>query len=97
VLRAADAYIAEVTDQGRSVYRLYHQALAEHLRRTLAIDPATAQSRIVDALVSLVPKGAGGGEMDWFASDLYLLSNLATHAAAASIIDDLTIFNSGGY
>jgi AAA ATPase domain/Caspase domain len=33
-LTVAQAYTAEVVDDGRSVYRLYHQALAEHLRAT---------------------------------------------------------------
>ena len=31
VLTAANSYVAEVTEHGRSVYRLYHQSLAEHL------------------------------------------------------------------
>jgi WD40 repeat protein len=88
VMKAANSYIAEVTEQGRSVYRLYHQALAEHLRRDPAIDPRTAQQRIVRALVALVPPITGGGR-DWFAAHPYVHANLATHAAAADLIEEL--------
>lgn len=91
VLRIADAYVAEVTDQGRSVYRLYHQALAEHLRRNPVLDPVVAQSRIVDALVSIVPEGSERNSRDWFAADPYVLANLPTHAAAALKVDNLII------
>ena len=101
VLTAANSYVAEVTDHGRSVYRLYHQSLAEHLRRTPTLEPAEAQSRIVDALVSLAPPysreptgagagaGTGGQRRDWFAAPPYVRANLATHAAAAGRIDEL--------
>jgi hypothetical protein len=34
--------VVEATEAGRSAYRLYHQALAEHLREDT--DPVTVQS-----------------------------------------------------
>ncbi|NUP50105.1 MAG: hypothetical protein HOW97_22750 [Catenulispora sp.] len=90
VLKAGGSYIAEVTDQARSVYRLYHQSLAEHLRRDPTIDARRTQSQIVDALVALVPVRGQGGR-DWFGAHRYTLSNLATHAAAACRLDELVV------
>lgn len=90
ILKAGGSYVAEVTDQARSVYRLYHQSLAEHLRRDPAINPEQTQSRIVDALLGLVPD-RGEGIRDWFAAHRYTLANLATHAAAACRLDELVV------
>jgi hypothetical protein len=65
LLRTAASYVAEVTDpQGRSVYRLYHAALAEHLRADMRFPPRQTQRRIVDSLVAAVPVTAGGEERD---------------------------------
>ncbi|MFI7121837.1 caspase family protein [Amycolatopsis sp. NPDC049868] len=82
LLDKAAAYVAEVTDQGRSVYRLYHQALAEHLRAVYRAGVAVAQDRIVSALLATVSRNADG-RPDWFSAHQYLRAHLATHAAAA--------------
>ena len=50
----AAAFIVEAVEQDRSVYRLYHERLAEHLRNSVA-SVKEAQQRIVGALRSLVP------------------------------------------
>lgn len=84
VLDRAAAYVAEVSDRGRSVYRLYHQALAEHLRATYRPGVVLAQRRIVDALIATVP-----GDTDWFSAHRYVTVHLATHAAAANRLDEL--------
>src|SRR5262249_46357760 len=88
LLRVADAYIAEVVEHNRSVYRLYHHTLAEHLRRDPRRPAAEVQQRIVTALVGVVP-GSRSGAPNWFEAHPYVRANLATHAAAADRIDDL--------
>ncbi|MFC8514488.1 caspase family protein [Streptomyces sp. NPDC057257] len=82
-LDVAEAYVAEVVDDDRrSVYRLYHKALAEHLRRTAGRATADVQRAVVDALVSVVPV-VSDGRRDWFGAAPYVRQHLATHAAAA--------------
>ncbi|MEW9533221.1 AAA family ATPase [Microbispora sp. NPDC049125] len=85
-LTAASAYIAEVVDGGRSVYRLYHQSLAEHLRVSSGRQQEI-QSLIVDGLVDAVPKVAG--RRDWFGAHPYIRGHLPTHAAAAERLHHL--------
>ncbi len=88
-LDVAEAYIAEVIDDDqRSAYRLYHKALAEHLRATADRPSAEIQRSVVEALVSLVPVSAGG-RPDWFAAAPYVRQHLATHAAAAEMLSGL--------
>ncbi|MEU7186483.1 caspase family protein [Streptomyces sp. NPDC045369] len=84
VLDVAEAYIAEVTDDDRrSAYRLYHKALAEHLRRTADRSPEEIQRAVVDALTATVPRSPDGTSPDWFAAPPYVRQHLATHAEAA--------------
>ncbi len=88
-LDVAEAYIAEVIDDDRrSAYRLYHKALAEHLRATADRPPEDIQRSVVVALRSLVPT-APDGTLDWFAAVPYVGQHLATHAAAAGALSDL--------
>lgn len=89
VLDVAEAYIAEVVDDDRrSVYRLYHKALAEHLRDTADRPADDIQRSVVDALVSLVPPSPDG-RPDWFGAVPYVSQHLATHAAAAGRLSSL--------
>jgi WD40 repeat protein len=91
LLRAAASYVAEVPDaQGRSVYRLYHAALAEHLRADPRFPARSTQRRIVDCLTAAVPRLAPGGEvLDWWQAPHYVRAHLATHAAAGACLDEL--------
>jgi WD40 repeat protein len=89
LLVAAGAYIAEVVEHDRSVYRLYHQTLAEHLRQDPRRPAVQAQRQIVAALLAEVP-GHGSGRPSWFEAHPYMRLNLPTHAAAAERIDELT-------
>ncbi|MEU7528055.1 caspase family protein [Saccharothrix sp. NPDC042600] len=83
LLTRSDRHIVEVKNaQDRSVYRLYHESYADELRRT---ESRHAQSRIVDALLGLVPG------RDWQAADPYIQAHLATHAAACSRLDELMV------
>ena len=83
---AAGSYAVEGLADGRSVYRLYHQALAEHLLEHR--DQRADQQAITSSLIRLVPAGEGGAR-DWPAAHPYIRTHLATHAAQAGSIDDL--------
>ncbi|WP_327712484.1 caspase family protein [Streptomyces sp. NBC_00464] len=88
-LDVAEAYIAEVIDDDqRSAYRLYHKALAEHLRATAGRAADQVQRSIVRALRSLVAKPVDGPP-DWFGAAGYVRRHLATHAAAGGVLTDL--------
>lgn len=82
----AGAYVVESAEDGRAVYRLIHQELADHLRAKG--DRATAEGWVVDALLDRVPAGPAG-RPGWFAAHPYLRRHLATHARAAGRIDEL--------
>ncbi len=89
LIEAAGYYIVESTseDGRRSVYRLYHEALAEHLR-TARDDPATDQAAIVDALSGHVPR-LDDGSIEWDQAHPYTRVNLAAHAASTDRLDPL--------
>ncbi|PWG11655.1 hypothetical protein DF268_20920 [Streptomyces sp. V2] len=90
LLDVAGAYVAEVVDDDRrSVYRLYHKALAEHLRRAAAgRTTSEVQAAVHRALADVVPALPDGGR-DWFSAPPYVRQHLATHAAAAGLLPDL--------
>ena len=83
---AAGSYAVEGLASGRSAYRLYHRALAEHLLERR--DQRADQQAITAALACLVPPREGGAR-DWPAAHPYIRTHLATHAAQAGRIDDL--------
>ncbi len=85
---AAGSFAVEGLASGRSVYRLYHRALAEHLLE--GRDQRVDQQAIASALTSLVPPGASGFR-DWPAAHPYTRAYLAIHAAQAGRIDDLIV------
>ncbi|MYV41900.1 hypothetical protein GT030_24290, partial [Streptomyces sp. SID1328] len=84
--RNAGSYVVEATENGRSAYRLYHQALTEHLREDT--DARAVHSAFVDVLTDSVPY-RGDATRDWSRAHPYALHHLATHAAAAHRIDDV--------
>ncbi|MFG2295377.1 caspase family protein [Streptomyces sp. NPDC048603] len=87
LLRNAGAYILEVPlNEGRSVFRLYHEALADHLR-----DPRRAredQRRMTAALLASVPSRSQG-DPDWARAHPYLLAHLTGHADASGDLERL--------
>lgn len=83
---AAGSYAVEGVADGRSVYRLYHQALVEHLLE--GRDQAADQQAITETLLAQVPLRTGG-RPDWAAAHPYTCTHLATHAARAGRIDTL--------
>jgi WD40 repeat protein len=84
--RAAGSYAVEGVENGRSVYRLYHQALSEHLRE--GRDETGDQAAIAHALAAQVPPGLAG-QLDWFSDSThpYTLAHLATHASRGRCLD----------
>lgn len=83
---AVGSYVVEATESGRSAYRLYHEALAEHLRADL--DDTTAHAALTRALVARVPRGLDGGR-DWSRAHPYLRRHLAAHAVRGEVLDEV--------
>jgi WD40 repeat protein len=82
--RQAGSYVVEAMESGRSVYRLYHAALAEYLRQNR--DEAEVHDTFAAFLIGRVPAAHG---MDWSRAHPYTLAHLATHALRAGVLDDL--------
>ena len=80
--RAGAFIVSEAVEEGRSVYRLFHQALAEHLRRP-ADDEPTVQQAIVRVLTGLGPVSGEEKRIDWFGAPAYVRRHLMVHAAQA--------------
>ncbi|MET9901697.1 caspase family protein [Streptomyces sp. NPDC006446] len=80
----AGSYVVEATENGRSAYRLYHQALTEHLRE--GTDAPAVHRAFVDTLTDRVPY-RGDATRDWSRTHPYTLHHLATYAAAAGCVD----------
>ncbi|MET9542581.1 caspase family protein, partial [Streptomyces sp. NPDC006553] len=84
---AVGPYLVEALDEDdRSVYRLYHKALADELRRHDA--PPDAEKRWYVRLRDTVPRTADGTVL-WHAADPYVLRHLPAKAAAADRLDEL--------
>jgi WD40 repeat protein len=85
----AGFYVVEALDGERSVYRLYHEALAEHL--WTGRDTAETRRRIARFLADRAPRLPGGSQPDWTQAHPYVRQHLAAHAAAAGELDDLLL------
>ena len=80
LLDSAAGYLIESGDEhGQPVYRIFHQALIEHLRPE--DKEIRAQREITSSLITATHRAAGGP--DWAQAPPYVLGHLATHAAAA--------------
>lgn len=82
----AGSYIVENTDSDRSAYRLYHQALVEHLRGDA--DARRVHDAFVTILLDRVPLDAEA-RTDWTRAHPYTRTYLATHATGAGRVDEL--------
>ncbi|MFG2548459.1 caspase family protein [Streptomyces sp. NPDC048581] len=80
----AGAYVVEALEDGRSVYRLYHEAMAEYLRQGQDVDKA--HRAFTSVLRRTVPYQLDGSP-NWAHAHPYALRHLATHAAAAGRLD----------
>jgi WD40 repeat protein len=83
----AGFYIIETIENERSTYRLYHEALAEHLRE--CHDNQVMHGKITAYLLRQVP--IRDGRRDWREVASYIRMNLSTHAAKAKFLDDLIL------
>ena len=84
----AGSYVVEALESDRSVYRLYHAALAEYLRH--GQDEKQVNGQFARFLLGHVRRGASG-ERAWPDAHPYILAHLATHAAAAGELAELVL------
>ncbi|MFJ4188533.1 caspase family protein, partial [Kitasatospora sp. NPDC089509] len=82
----AGSYFVEATENGRSAYRLYHEAMAEYLRQDTKHESVHAAYMCV--LTDRVPYRANATR-DWSRAHPYALAHLAHHAAQAGLLDQL--------
>ncbi|WP_327722324.1 caspase family protein [Streptomyces sp. NBC_00490] len=82
----AGAYITETSSPDGSAYRLFHETMAEHLRRPGR--EADDHALIARTLARLVPTDPATNLTDWPAAHPYIPRHLATHAAAGDILND---------
>ncbi|MGW4650828.1 hypothetical protein [Kitasatospora sp. NPDC004289] len=82
----AGSYVVEATENHRSAYRLYHEAMAEHLREDT--DGQAVHAACVRVLTDRVPYRADGAR-DWSRAHPYTLAHLAHHAARAGLLDQV--------
>ncbi|GCB52959.1 high-affnity carbon uptake protein hat/hatR [Streptomyces sp. NL15-2K] len=87
VFRSAAHYLIERNDDqaGHTTYRLYHEAIDQHLRDECR--HRNPQRAITDALTTAVP--GPDGQREWDLADAYTRAHLAGHAAAAGQLDVL--------
>ncbi|MFD5944815.1 caspase family protein [Streptomyces collinus] len=83
----AGSYITESDNGSGSVYRLYHETMAEYLR--VPSRAAEHHRAIATGLAALVPADPIAGERDWATAHPYILTHLASHAAAGVVLDHL--------
>ncbi|MEU2424190.1 caspase family protein, partial [Streptomyces sp. NPDC007851] len=84
--RAAGSYVVEAVEDGRSAYRLYHEAMAEHLRQDT--DPTAVHTAYTRVLTDRTPYRSDATR-DWNRAHPYALAHLAYHAAEAGLLDSL--------
>ncbi|WP_371551498.1 caspase family protein [Streptomyces sp. NBC_00554] len=82
----AGAYITETASPDGSAYRLFHETMAEHLRRPGR--EADDHALIARTLARMVPTDPATNLTDWPAAHPYIPRHLATHAAAGDILND---------
>ncbi|MFE0328756.1 caspase family protein [Streptomyces sp. NPDC058960] len=79
-------YVVEaVDDEGRSVYRLYHQSLADNLKKDA---PDDVWARWYRRLLGTVPRTPDGRRL-WRQADPYVLRHLPACAAGAGLLEEL--------
>jgi WD40 repeat protein len=90
VISSASAYLIEATAKDSSGattrYRLFHEALAEHLRSSR--QESAGQRLVAESLLGIIP-GTTNGARDWSRADPYIANHLASHAAAGGLLLEL--------
>ncbi|MEU3626706.1 hypothetical protein BS329_35815 [Amycolatopsis coloradensis] len=85
LVEKAGFYVIEAEEKERSVYRLYHEALAEHLREDRG-ERASHQA-IFEFWIDRAT--TANGKVDWWRAHTYALRHLATHAEKAGTLENL--------
>ena len=86
LLDSAASYLVESGgEHGQPTYRIFHQALIEHLRPPGK--EQQAQRQIASTLIAAVPRTADGP--DWAHAPSYIRGHLAAHTATAGLLDGL--------
>ncbi|MGP4008359.1 caspase family protein [Streptomyces sp. 4N124] len=80
LFEVAGSYITEEESGGGSVFRLYHETMAEYLR---------VPSSSVDHQRAIALKLRELAEGDWASAHPYVLTDLASHAVAGGVLDQL--------
>jgi WD40 repeat protein len=80
------SYIVETAEADRSVFRLYHQAMSDHLRT--GQDDTAIHAAFAHALTDHVPL-RGDGTRDWARAHPYVLRYLAAHAIRSGGLDEI--------
>jgi hypothetical protein len=100
-LEAARFYLRHTVDtDGTTIYRLFHQGLADYLRQhPVAADAAAPENTarlILESLLGVLPKAAAGSGHQWALAEPYLLRHASQHAVAADqpelVANDLEFF-----
>lgn len=82
----AGGYVVQAMEGGRSVYRLYHQALTDYLRAQG--DGDRDLRALATGLESTVPRGLNEEPL-WWSAPAYVIDHLAVHAAEAGVFEHL--------
>ena len=80
--------VDETRDNETLTCRLFHQALSDHLRGPAELQRQRQQA-LAGALEATVPERPDHAGRDWACASTYVRTNLATHAAAAGVLDHL--------
>ncbi|MFE9860306.1 hypothetical protein [Streptomyces sp. NPDC005780] len=87
LLRAARFYIRRNVDrEGTPLYRLFHQGLADRLRKRPVLDAAPVWERLLTTV-----RTSGSGRRKWATAEPYLLRYAARHSALAGKLDELLV------
>ena len=88
VLEKAGPFVIEGQENGRSVYRLYHQELVDFFVEAERGRKTEIQKRFVEVLKASVPAGSKL-DADYSRAHPYVLRHLAAHAAKADLLDEV--------
>ncbi|MDG9674477.1 AAA family ATPase [Micromonospora sp. DH14] len=89
LIEHAGYYVIEALANQRSVYRLYHEALASYLRSNRS--NRSIQQTIFTFFEKRSQVPATAGRAPWSEAHPYVLANLASHAAAGGNLDRLLL------
>jgi WD40 repeat protein len=84
----AGSYFVEGIEAGRSVYSLYHAALADYLRQGQS--DRDVHAKFVSFLLDCVPRDSPG-RRSWSDAHPYITLHLATHAADAGELEKVAV------